>query len=77
MVNYEQGFICSLCYLQLRKRMSLRGDIMQLSTNSTLLLHSEHERIREFLFPEGVHKYLQGFVEFEGYSMDALQQDLD
>ncbi|MBN8208911.1 TIGR02677 family protein [Bacillus sp. NTK071] len=37
----------------------------------------QHERMREFLFPEEVLEYLQGFEEFEGYSMEALQQDLD
>lgn len=37
----------------------------------------QHERMREFLYPEEIYEHLQQFVEFQEYTMDMLHQDLD
>lgn len=37
----------------------------------------QHERMREFLYPEEIYEHLQQFVEFQDYTMDMLHQDLD
>ncbi|WP_215144575.1 TIGR02677 family protein [Exiguobacterium qingdaonense] len=37
----------------------------------------QHERMREFLYPEAIYEHLRHFVEFQEYTMDMLHQDLD
>ncbi|MDC3414690.1 TIGR02677 family protein [Terrihalobacillus insolitus] len=37
----------------------------------------QHERMREFLFPEEIYDYLRQFDAFQEYTEDALHQDLD
>lgn len=37
----------------------------------------QHERMREFLFPEEILAHLQQFDEFQAYTEDQLHQDLD
>lgn len=37
----------------------------------------QHERMREFLFPEEIYEYVTQFNEFNGYTEEALQLDLD
>lgn len=37
----------------------------------------QHERMREFLFPEEIYEYLLQFNEFKDYTIEALHIDLD
>nr|WP_148295056.1 TIGR02677 family protein [Gracilibacillus boraciitolerans] len=37
----------------------------------------QHERMREFLFPEEIYEYLNQYDEFSEYSEEGLHQDLD
>lgn len=37
----------------------------------------QHERMREFLFPEEIHAYLKEQPDFHTYSIEDLHQDLD
>ncbi|UFU00257.1 TIGR02677 family protein [Radiobacillus kanasensis] len=37
----------------------------------------QHERMREFLFPEEIYEHLMQFNEFSGYTEEALHLDLD
>ncbi len=37
----------------------------------------QHERMREFLFPEEIYEYLRKSDEFHDYSEESLHQDLD
>jgi len=37
----------------------------------------QHERMREFLFPEEIYEYLMQFDAFKDYSIEALHIDLD
>lgn len=37
----------------------------------------QHERMRDFLFPEEIYEYVMQFPEFTGYTMEALHLDLD
>ncbi|OZU87072.1 TIGR02677 family protein [Virgibacillus indicus] len=37
----------------------------------------QHERMREFLFPEEIYEYLTQFSEFKEYTEEALHLDLD
>ncbi|MDC3418475.1 TIGR02677 family protein [Aquibacillus salsiterrae] len=37
----------------------------------------QHERMREFLFPEEIYQYLKQFDEFKDYQEEALHIDLD
>ncbi|WP_070121703.1 TIGR02677 family protein [Bacillus marinisedimentorum] len=37
----------------------------------------QHERMREFLFPDEIYEYLSQFPEFSDYSVESLHQDLD
>lgn len=37
----------------------------------------QHERMREFLFPEEIFQHLKGMDLFRDYTMDELQQDLE
>ncbi|MFC0015402.1 MULTISPECIES: TIGR02677 family protein [Allobacillus] len=39
--------------------------------------YMQHERMREFLFPEEILEHLLQFVEFQDYSEEALHLDLD
>ncbi|MGF7186532.1 uncharacterized protein (TIGR02677 family) [Desulfitispora alkaliphila] len=36
----------------------------------------QHERMREFLFPEEIYEHLRQFEQFKDYSMESLHQDL-
>ncbi|MCY1690056.1 DUF2397 family protein [Exiguobacterium sp. SL14] len=37
----------------------------------------QHERMREFLFPEEIFDYLKQYEEFEDYTLEMVQQDLE
>src|SRR5699024_1659717 len=39
--------------------------------------YMQHERMRDFLFPEEVLAYVKGFPEFQEYTEEQLHQDLD
>lgn len=39
--------------------------------------YMQHERMRDFLFPEEVLEYVKGFPEFQEYTEEQLHQDLD
>lgn len=39
--------------------------------------YEQHERIRQFLFPDEIYHFLKQYEAFRGYTMEMLQTDLD
>lgn len=39
--------------------------------------YMQHERMRDFLFPEEIYEYVRGLPPFKEYTMEELHQDLD
>ncbi|SHG51286.1 TIGR02677 family protein [Ornithinibacillus halophilus] len=39
--------------------------------------YMQHERMREFLFPEEIYEYIKQFDEFRDYTIESLHLDLD
>ncbi|HLS06907.1 MAG TPA: TIGR02677 family protein [Bacillota bacterium] len=67
MQQYNQ--VVEASYLTVEKAWSYRAILRY--------FYQQHERMREFLFPEEVYEYLKTLPDFVEYTEDELHQDLD